>query len=404
MATDHSFPPVSKTGSSTASPVFATALTAASLLFSASAMAAPPFPLGTYAGNPDGNSAANEQQFEKQFDGFVAAMGKPGFMNAFVDFTQDPSQWPSNASWTAWSWAMSPVVGHSVTPVIGVPMASNAGGWGNAGLFFQAISAGTYDADYKGVVDAWVGQGYKTMYMRLGYEMNGTFMAWYAGSDPTTNGEWVAAFQHLSTILRAEAQKDGASLSIVWNPNEENWTSMSVANLYPGDSYVDVIAVDAYNVLYPLDLTDWKNGGEDLNVTSWMGVPANRRHFWMYPSANQWNTKGQVSGSPSLEYTGWSLQDTIALARRHGKPIAIAESGAGLSINNGAAASISDDGAFPNWLASELTSAEAQGVKVAFVDVWDACMSDGCWDFTSSAVRKPNEKSAWQKGFGGATP
>ena len=378
-----------------------TAFAASAILSSAGALGAPPFPLGTYSGNPDGNSATNERAFEQQFEGFAAAMGRPTFMNSFVDFTQDPSQWPASAAWNAWSWAMSPVVGHDITPVIGVPMASNAGGWGNAGSFFRAISAGVYDSDYTGIIDAWVAQGYSTMVLRLGYEMNGTFMAWYAGSDPATNAEWVAAFRHLATIMHEAAARDGATVAIVWNPNEESWTGMSVAGLYPGDAYVDVIGVDVYNVLYPLDLTDWKTGGQDPDLSTWMAVPLNRGHFWTYPSANAWNPTGQVAGSPALEYTGWSLSDTIALAQQHGKPIAVAESGAGLSVNNGTAVSVSDDGVFPAWLAWELTGAKAAGVQVAFVDVWDACMSDGCWDFTSASVSKPNEKAAWESGFGG---
>ncbi len=36
------------------------------------------------------------------------------------------------------------------------------------------------------------------------------------------------------------------------------------------------------------------------------------------------------------------------------------------------------------------------------MNVWDASTSGGSWDYTSAAVRRPYEKSAWQKGFGGA--
>lgn len=202
--------------------------------------------------------------------------------------------------------------------------------------------------------------------------------------------------------MRAEAEKDGATALIVWNPTFINWTAVSVPATYPGDAYVDVIGLDAYNTLYPLDLTDWVTPGIPLDASqaAWQQKPGNRQHFWTYPSANQWNDKGQVSGKPSLEYTGWGMSSAIAFAQEHGKPLAIPESGAGYSAQSG---NVSDDPVFPKWLARELGKAESKGVQVAFVDVWDACMSDGCWAFTApgnAGAVKASEAEAWAKGFG----
>src|SRR5579872_3339812 len=93
------------------------------------------FPLGYYGANPNGNDPSAEQDFENQYNAFVQAMGgsRPLFMNAFVDFSVDPSEWGDNAGWTAWSWAQTGngYVGPNsgTTPVIGVPMATNANGW-----------------------------------------------------------------------------------------------------------------------------------------------------------------------------------------------------------------------------------------------------------------------------------
>src|ERR1700761_8778470 len=128
------------------------------------------FPLGFYGGNPDGNSATNEATFQTQYNSFVQAMGgaRPQFMNAFVDFSQDPSNWGANMSWTAWSWAQSGNSyvgpGSGTTPIVGVPMYSTSGGWPGSGgedpdAFYQQIASGQYDADYKSLVDAWSQQG-----------------------------------------------------------------------------------------------------------------------------------------------------------------------------------------------------------------------------------------------------
>ena len=106
-----------------------------------------PFPLGVYVGNPNGNDAAANAAFEGQYNAFVKDMGgaRPQFMDTFVDYTQDPSQWGANAAWSARSWALSGNnyvgPGSGTVPVAGVPLASNASGWRNVDTFYQQIIA-----------------------------------------------------------------------------------------------------------------------------------------------------------------------------------------------------------------------------------------------------------------------
>ena len=358
-------------------------------------------PIGVYVGNPNGNDPAAEAAFEAAFNGFVSTMGgiRPATMNAFTDFGQDPGQWAGNAGWTAWSWAKSPVVGTAITPVIGIPMsdsrhwAGNAAGWTNDD-FFKGIIGGAYDADYKGVVDAWAKAGFKTMELRLGYEMDGGFMPWYMGDDAATQGDWVAAFQHLSVLMRAEAKADGATAKIVWNPADINYSRQPVQAAYPGDVYVDVISADAYSPLYPKGLYDWhKNDGTvAANIQQWWADPVNREHFWSHPNANQWNPGGADNG--------FGLEDAIAMAKAHGKPLAISETGAG---GDGTTNGPSDEGDFPRWLAAELASAQAQGVAIDHVNIWDAHLGDGNWDFSSPGAGKPLEAAAWAASFGASS-
>src|SRR6185437_13541853 len=242
--------------------------------------AAPRFPLGTYAGNPDGTTPANEAVFEAQFNSFVAGMGtRPTLMNAYADYTQDPSLWGQNAQWTAWSWSISPVVGTGVVPVVGVPLGVNWS-WNDGGAFFRAIAGGTYDADYAAVIDGWSQYGYKSLYLRIGYEMNSTGVPWYAGSDSALNAEWIAAFDHVAAVMRAEAALDGVTVSIVWNPVSQNWTAMDVSTLYPGNANVDVVAVDVYSPVYPRDLTDWSQPCcvQAQSLQAWFKSNVNRQH------------------------------------------------------------------------------------------------------------------------------
>ena len=359
------------------------------------------FPLGVYVGNPNGNDATQEATFVSQYKAFVADMGgaKPLFMDTFTDFTQDPSQWASNASWDAWSWSLtgSTVVGpgSGVTPVIGLPLASNAGGWANTDTFFQQIVAGQYDADYKGVVDAWAKAGYTTAQFRLGYEFDGNFMPWGPGnsSSPTAAADFVAAFQHVANLVHSESAADNMTGQVVWNPADINWSATPPAQLYPGDKYVDIISTDTYSPIYPNDYTDWSTGGTtQISAAAWSANAIDRAHFWQYANGNQYNP------TPGLSAAGWSFQDTVNFALQHNKPLSVSETGSGPS---GSSTGPADDPAFPNWLAGALSQAQSQGVHIQNVDIWDYTANDGDWNFTNGS--KPLAAAAWGADFGAAS-
>jgi hypothetical protein len=365
------------------------------------------FPLGIYVGNPDGNNATANASWEANFRAFETTMGgaKPTYMDSFVDLSVAPSQWAANAAWSAWSWAQTGSsyvgVGGGVTPVVGVPLATNATGWSNVDTFFKGIIAGTYDADFKGIVDAWANQGYKTFQLRLGYEFDGNFMPWGPGnsSSPTANADFIAAWQHVANLVHAEGKTDGVTVQTVWNPDDVNWASTPPANLYPGDQYVDIISSDAYSPTYPKDLTDWSTGGKTklTSASAWAAIAANRVHYWQYTDATLYAQTGDGSG--------WSMQDLITFAKAHNKPISLSETGAG---GNGSNLGPVDDPAFPQWLAGALAQAEAAGVTVQNVNIWATDQSDGSWGFLNG--KKPNEAAAWDKYFGagsgtsGSTP
>ena len=356
------------------------------------------FPLGVFVGNPHSDDAAAESKFQTDFNNFVSVMGgaRPTTMNAFVDFWQDPSQWAGNAAFTAGAWAKSPVVGTSITPIIGIPMSDNKHWAGNAAGFtnddfFKGIINGSYDAAYSGIVDSWANAGFKTMELRLGWEMEGSFMPWFMGNDSATQGDWVKAFQHLSTLMRAEAKADGVTAKVVWNPGSATQSKLSIQAAYAGDAYVDVISIDNYSPLYPKGYYDWaKNDGTVYpDKQTWWADPINREHFWSHPNGDQYYPNGRDNG--------FGIEDAIAMAKAHGKSLALSETGAG---GDGTTTGPLDEAVFPKWLAGELASAEAQGVAIDHVNIWDARLSDGNWDFSTPNGGKPLEAAAWAKYFG----
>ena len=359
------------------------------------------FPLGVYVGNPGGTDATQEASFTSQYNAFVADMGgaSPQFMDTFTDYTQDPSQWASNASYAASTWTLtgSSVVGpgSGVTPVVGVPLASSAGGWANVDTFYQQIIAGQYDADYTGVVDAWARAGYSTVQFRLGYEFNDSYEPWSPGnsSSPAASADFIAAFQHVANLIHSESSADGITGQVVWNTADINNNGVDPTTLYPGDQYVDIISTDTYSPLYPDDYTDWSTGGTtQISAAAWGANAVDRAHFWQYTNATQ------SDPTPGFGVTGWSFQDAVNFALLHNKPFSVSEAGSGPAASTIGPA---DDPAFPAWLAGALAQAQSAGVHVQNVDIWDITVADGDWNFTGGS--KPLAAAAWGADFGAAS-
>ncbi len=356
-----------------------------------------PFPLGAYTGDPNGSSASADATFAANYGSFVATMGvAPQFLDTYVDYTQPVSSWISNASWQAWSDAITPDAQY-LTPVIGLPMYSTAAGALTPDQQYQAIIAGQDDSVLAGIVQAYVSEGFSTLVFRPGWEMNLQGPT-FAGSTAQDQADWVAAFQHIYTALHADAAADGASVTVVWNPGATNYSSVSATiALYPGNNHVDAIGADVYSDIYPFNdgdtpatYHDWATGAEDTTVAQFIANPVNRAHYWTYPAATEWSLDSSQGHSLSLD-------SIIQFAEQQGKPLAIPETGAG---NSNSGTDVQDDPAFPQWLSQQLITAQASGGKIDFVNIWDS-NGGGNYEFSYAADGKPLEAAAWAKYFGG---
>jgi hypothetical protein len=352
------------------------------------------FSLGGYWGDPDASNATVQAAFEARLQSFTKALGAtPTMINSYLDYTQPMSTWISSASWQAWSNANTPGV-VAMTPVIGFPLATVASGSPSADAQFQAFAAGQNDTLIAGVVQAWTAQGYHSLIVRIGWEMNIAGPS-YAGSDSKSQSDWKAAFRHVATVLRQKAAANGASMQIVWNPNETNYASVSATkSLYPGDPYVDIVGVDMCAGLYPFTdgngaFHDWVTGQEDYSLSEFIGRPGNRWHYWNWPAATEWSLDG--SGGHSQ-----SMLSLIAFAQAHHKAFALPEIGAG---NSDAGNDVADDWTYPKWIGAILSKAMAGGLNVAFVNIWDI-NDQGNYEFSETADGKPQERAAWGKYVG----
>ena len=312
-----------------------------------------PFPLGAYLGNPDNYSDSAEAAFEAGYSSFTLILGvAPTYLDNYVDYTQPIDDWVGNASFQAASDAQSPDT-KNLIPVIGLPMASIDSSAGTSDSQYQAIAAGDYDSVYQSLLEAYVAQGYTNLVFRPGWEMNIQGPT-YAGDTAQDQADWVAAYKQIYTVLHQEAVTLGVNVTVVWNPSVTNYTNANaLTSLYPGNAYVDAIGADMYSDIYPYSdgtnsngqatYHDWDTGEEDTSVAQFIADPVDREHYWTYPAATEYS--GDSSGGHAL-----SLDQLLAFAEAQGKPFAIPETGAG---NSDGGTDVSDDAAFPQWLASQ---------------------------------------------------
>jgi hypothetical protein len=107
----------------------------------------------------------------------------------------------------------------------------------------QACASGSYNQYATALAQNLVSYGAGKIVIRLGTEANGNWEADYVGTSSEEMGDWAKCFDNEVSAMRAVS---GANFLFVWNPNSctEN---LPLADWYPGNSYVDIIGVDAYD-------------------------------------------------------------------------------------------------------------------------------------------------------------
>ncbi len=214
----------------------------------------------------------------------------------------------------------------------------------NSGASLASEAAGAYDANFVQVADNLVAAGQGNAIIRLGWEMNGDWFPW--GTNAGSAADFVGAYQHVVTAMRSAP---GQTFRFEWNPTLGG--SADLASYYPGDSYVDIIAMDVY----------------DQTVNAYPGPAA----AW----------QGYLDGSAGASTYG--LNWLASFAGSHGKQIAFPEWGLGYNTNNGG-----DDPAFVNDMAQWISTHDV--VNALF---WD----DGDWVGTG---KFPNSVAALSADFG----
>nr|WP_156157988.1 hypothetical protein [Paenibacillus sp. VKM B-2647] len=114
---------------------------------------------------------------------------------------------------------------------------------------FAACAAGNYNSYWNTFGTGLVSHHQGNTIVRLGWEFNGD---WYNHKVTTSNmTDWVACFKQVVTSIR----KTDPDVKIDWNVNRGDGLKSAgggdPAQVYPGDSYVDYIGIDEYDMWEP---------------------------------------------------------------------------------------------------------------------------------------------------------
>ncbi|MEP6697580.1 MAG: glycosyl hydrolase, partial [Pseudonocardiales bacterium] len=166
--------------------------------------------------------------------------------------------WEDDGTWrgteVVWALEDGSLNGFAGKLSVAIPMLSNRSDT------LSACAAGAYDSHFVALGNTLKRHNRADAFVRLGWEGNGDWYAWSAGSDPAT---WIACFRREVTALRSA----DPLAHIDWNMNKDGRIGAQL--MYPGDAYVDVVGVDFYD-MYPVyrTQTDWdtdymrtQNGG-----------------------------------------------------------------------------------------------------------------------------------------------
>ena len=249
----------------------------------------------------------------------------------------------SGAANEAAAWSSS---GRTIT--FSIPMLPNSGATLADG------AAGDYNSYFETIAQGLIANHEASSILRIGWEFNGSWTAWYA--DASNASVFVAFWQQIVNTMRSVA---GADFTFEWCPDIGSSVG-NLANFYPGNAYVDYVALDVYD-----------------------------QAWGTYP--------GAATEFSDLETQSYGLNWLTSFAAQEGKPVALGEWGLGDGPGNAGQTytdsneqvSGGDDPTFINDMAQWLVTNHVAEATY--------------FDFQSSALtssENPNSYNALIKDFG----
>jgi hypothetical protein len=210
-------------------------------------------------------------------------------------------------SWLAASSQHQAVVGIDLVPQSASNKNKNPLAWESA------CADGGYDKYATKLARNLVSYGAGNVIIRLGIEANGGWEPDYVGTTSAEMSAWASCYDREVSAMRAVS---GAHFMFVWNPNICT-TDLPLAKWYPGNSYVDIIGADAYDLDCGTQQTVAQEGWAAYYTDSY--------------------------SNPHKDPSFPSLANLVAFAKAQGKPLSFPEWGLGTGKP--------DDAAYVNQLA-----------------------------------------------------
>jgi hypothetical protein len=121
-----------------------------------------------------------------------------------------------------------------------------------------AIANGSKDAYIRSFAAAAKATG-KEIWIRPLHEMNSNWYPWAGATNGNTAADVVSAWRRINSVV------DGAgatNVKLVWCPNNEsvpNTSANAIEQYWPGDAYVDLLAIDGYNFGTSASWSSWRS-------------------------------------------------------------------------------------------------------------------------------------------------
>jgi hypothetical protein len=188
----------------------------------------PPIALGVSVGNPDAPS---------DLSSYAAAVGRnPAIVMWFQSF-DEPLFYPGQLAAVRARGAVPMITWEPAhTGGAGIPLRDIADGRDDAYLRHAAVAAAAWE---------------KPLFVRFAHEMNLDSSPWGPGVDGNTAAVYVSAWRHVVALFR---RAGATNVRWVWSPNVDCGGKCPFASFYPGDAWVDWVALDGYNYSTVADL------------------------------------------------------------------------------------------------------------------------------------------------------
>ncbi len=193
----------------------------------------------------------------------VALPGAPSDLRALGTLTEQLGRAPGSVTWYA-AWSSNGdfpaadaarIAATGATPEVTWEPWDPALGVDQPAFALDRITAGDHDA----YLSRWATQirSYaKPVTVRLAHEMNAGWYPWSEQVNGNGAGDYAAAWRHVVDLFRAKRVRN---VTWRWAPNVPYDGSAPLPALYPGDAYVDQLALDGYNWATLHDGSTWRS-------------------------------------------------------------------------------------------------------------------------------------------------